>query len=216
LTAALSASDGRKIDTRQNTLGETEEKGDRMASDFWKTFLSRAVGKELVDEVDAATETAKLSEIRENHDQLTADLKASTSKVSELTEQLDTAKKTISEFEDAGKARADAEKIAQVETALTEGRIPRAQADLAKADPAAFLATAEKTPEGTFSPPKGRQVSDGVIAGADSTSLTGDEKAALDAEVYAHLKAHPELNGHYGKGWLAVTKAREAAAGKGV
>ena len=217
LTAALSASDGREIDTRQNTLGETEEKGDRMASDFWKTFLSRAVGKELVDEVDAATETAKLSEIRKNHEQVTVDLADATSKVTELTEQLDTANKTISEFEEAGKARAEAEKVAQVETALTEGRLAQSVADAAKEDPETFLAAAEKTPKGTFSPPKGRQVSDGVVAGADSTSLTGNETAAVEAEVRAHLKAHPELKGHYGNAWLAVTKEREAATkGKGV
>ena len=217
LTAALSASDGREIETRQSSLGETEEKGDRMASDFWKKFLSRAAGKDLEDEVDAATEAAKLAEIRKNHDTLTAEKAAATSKATELTEKLEKANEVISEFETANAERIATDQAGQIEAAVTAGKLAPTQSDWAKANFEAFLSLVEGVEDGAVGPPRGRQVTEGALEGTDTTDLGGKgDRAALDTEVRAYLEAHPELDGDYGLAWLAVTKAAEAAAGKGV
>jgi hypothetical protein len=187
-----------------------------MDGKFIMGLLAKVFGREPKDEVDAATMAAELKVIRESHDTLTADLATSVSKATGLTEQLGTATKTISEMETADADRIAAGKGAQVDAALAAGKIGATQVEWAKANFEAFLSLIDGVEDGTFAPPKGRQVPDEVIAGADSTNLTGDQKTALDAEVHAHLKAHPELKGHYGNAWLAVTKEREAAAGKGV
>jgi hypothetical protein len=212
LTAALSASDGREFEKRQNTLGETEEKGDRMASDFWKTFLSRAVGKELEDEVDAATETAKLSEIRENHVQLTADLEASASKVSELAEQLETANKTISEMKVADFDRIAEGQEDQVDAALAAGKIGSTQVNWAKANFDSFLSLIDGVEDGTFGPPRGRVVTDKAIASTDAP--LGDlSKEALDLEIKAYMAANDIEKYHVA---AKVVKKAHAAAGKEV
>ncbi|RLE21804.1 MAG: hypothetical protein DRJ50_08625 [Actinobacteria bacterium] len=215
LTAALSCSDGRDIERRHESLGESEEKGDRMASDFWKKFLSRAVGKDLEDEVDAATETAKLEAIRENHSKLTTDLEAKTTEASELTEKLATATSIISEMKTADADRIAATQDAQVDAAVAAGKIAPTQVDWAKANFEAFLTLVEGVEDGAVGPTKERIVSDATIAAAEAKRLTGDKTATLEAEIKIYLEAHPELKGNYGQAWLAVTKAHQAE-GKGV
>jgi hypothetical protein len=149
-----------------------------------------------------------MSDVRTHNVVLTEDLRDATSQVAELTEKLDKATTTISEFEAADKDRREAGKAVQVETALAEGRIPQSQADLAKADPDAFLATAEKTPEGMFSPPKGRVVTDKAIASSD-TPLGKLDSGALDIEVKAYMAANKIEKYH--EAALAVKKLHEAA-----
>jgi hypothetical protein len=57
-------------------------------------------------------------------------------------------------------------------------------------------------------------VTDKAIASTDAP-LGKLDSGALDLEIKAHLEAHPELKGDYGKAALVVKKAH-AAAGKEV
>ena len=214
LNAALSASDGREIEKRHNSPGDSGEKGvPTMSEGIFKGLFTGVFGREPRDDVDAAEMAAELKGYKEKYPQLTADLETATSKATELTEKLDEANEVISEFETANVERAEAEKAAKVETALTEGRISQSVAKAAKEDPETFLAAAEKTPKGTYSPPKGRQVTDKAIDSADTTDLGSEgDSASLDTEVKAHMAEHKVL---YHEAWLAV-KTAHAAAGKGV
>ena len=215
LNAALSCSDGRDIGQRPEHLGSSEEKGHPlMDGKFITGLLARAFGREPNDEFDAATMASELKVIRESHEQLTADLATQTSLVVELTEKLATAESTISEFKTAEAEAAKAGEHAKLEAAVKDGRLHMAQLDEAKKDPAAVLAVADKTPPKTFSPPDGRVVTDGVIADASAAIITCDETAMLQAEIKTYQEANPEVP--YDKAWLAVKKAHEATAGKGV
>lgn len=210
LTAALSASDGRELHARNNSPGDAGEKGVlHMSESIFKGLFSRAAGREPSDDVDAATMAAELKQIRENHDQLTADLKASTSKVAELTEQLSAANTKVSEFEAKEAAAAKAGELAEVDLAIDEGRMAKSLAEVAKASPAAFLAAAKLTPKGTYAPPKGRMVTDEAINQTEIElgEVTND---VLDKEIKAYMTEHKVDS--YAAAYLAVMKSRKGGA----
>jgi phage I-like protein len=106
LNAALSASDGREIGKRQNSPGDSGEKGvPTMSEGIFKGLFTGVFGREPKDDVDAAEMAAELKGYKEKYPGLTADLTKATSQVAELTEKLDKATTTISEFEAADKER---------------------------------------------------------------------------------------------------------------
>jgi hypothetical protein len=185
-----------------------------MSEGIFKGLFTGVFGREPKDDVDAAEMAAELKGYKEKYPELTADLTKATSQVAELTEKLDKATTTISEFETADKERREADQEGQIKAAVAAGKLAPTQADWAKGNFEAFLSLVESVKEGAVGPPKGRVVTDKAIDSADAL-LGPIDSEALDLEIKAHLEAHPELEGDYGKAALVVKKAH-AAAGKEV
>lgn len=209
LNAALSASDGRSLDGRHNPPGDPGEKGaSRMDGNFFKGLFSRVAGREPQDEVDAATLAAELSGLREKTDSLVAELAGATSKVSELAEKLDEANRVISDYKAAEAERRAADQAAQIEAALSDGKIAPGQVEWAKENFSSFVSLIESTDAGTYGPPKGRIVKDEAINKPDSINLSGDS-ASLDAEAKVYAREHG-IPYH-----AAVLAVKKLASGKG-
>lgn len=213
LQAALSASDGRELDKRKQTPGNPGEKGEsRMDGNLFEKLFSRIAGRTPTDEVDAATIAAELTAMRESATGLAAERDALASQVTELTEKLEKTKSKVSEYEAAEEDRRKADLTAKVATAIAEGRLHQGLKEEAEKDPERFLAAAEKTPKGLYSPPKGRQVTVGAIESAEG-GLGEIPREALMQEVALHAK---ENNISISDAYIAVVKARSVtAAGKG-
>jgi predicted ribosome quality control (RQC) complex YloA/Tae2 family protein len=183
-----------------------------MDGNLFEKLFSRIAGRTPTDEVDAATIAAELTAMRESATGLAAERDSLASQVTELTEQLEKTKSKVSEYEAAEEDRRKADLTAKVATAIAEGRLHMGLKEEAEKDPERFLAAAEKTPKGLYSPPKGRVVTDGAIESAEG-NLGEMPREVFASEIELYAKEHKVS---MADAYIAVVKAQSlTAAGKG-
>jgi phage I-like protein len=205
LTAALSAAGGPRVDGDGSMPPvEPGRRGEAaMDGNFWQKLVSRMTGRESIDEAEAALSVAEVQTKLRQIDTLTTQVEELSTQLTTVTADRDAARAELAEMQ-AGAVRSEAERA--VEAALSEGRISpamREQAlEQAEVNLEAFTALTALTPEGTFSAPTGRQVSDAAIASADATG----DRTAEDAEIRAYAAQH---NVPYHTAALAIRKQRK-------
>ncbi len=209
ITAALAGLDDRGYDDQRTSRDSGKKGAAQMSEPFYKGLLSRLIGKDPKDEVEAA-EAASSLRIRLDHEaELEEKLEAERQKTEGLISDLAEKDDRLNELEGE---KIDAEIKSLIAEAVKSGKLAPSMEEWAKnlADDDRealdeFLKTVE---DGQFSPP-GRVVKDGAINSPDTTGLSEDGlNKALDTEIKTYMAEHKVA---YHAAWLAVKEQRKAA-----